>query len=344
MPTAADAFSPLKLHFSNFSIEILDQSKRRRLTETRKFFPDAMFDECLIEREYQQIPPAPHAYSGFGAIPNDAEDLLLLLRLFRPGDVAFVSLSIEKAGSPPSKQYPYRAISNSVFNSSRPFRIDLADVPEFEVMASSLKSSASWNSSWFSVARRWFLYGGAKEFNPNFESDVDRVADNMAALEATFVPKSDLFVQRQLKERAVRLLGLSDEETKATKKILTRFYKIRSTLVHGSPVSGEDLAYLQNRELWREFEKLVRDLLRAALLKICDVDLTGWRSECGQWLGRILSVVTFFCSARDEGIGSRFYCGSKTDLFCCTNDWKLGCSSGRGWKKERIRWSYGPVS
>jgi hypothetical protein len=74
---------------------------------------------------------------------------------------------------------------------------------------------------------------------------------------------------------------LSGEETKATKKILTRFYKIRSTLVHGSPVSGEDLAYLQNRELWREFEKLVRDLLRAALLKIPadDVARTAYLSK-----------------------------------------------------------------
>src|ERR1700733_3393022 len=74
--------------------------------------------------------------------------------------------------------------------------------------------------------------------------------------------------QAVTKPRAVRLLGLSGEEAKATKKILTRFYKIRSTLVHGSPVSEEDLAYLQDRERWQEFEKLVRDLLRAALLKI----------------------------------------------------------------------------
>ncbi len=118
------------------------------------------------------------------------------------------------------------------------------------------------------VARRWFLYGGAKEFNPNFESDVDRVADYMAALEATLVPKSDQFVQRQLKERAVRLLGLSNDEATATKKVLTRFYKIRSTLVHGSPVSDDDLSYLQDRERWREFEQIVRDLLRAALLKV----------------------------------------------------------------------------
>jgi hypothetical protein len=106
MPIAADAFSPLKLQFNDFSIELLAQGKHRRLEYARSFFKCAMFDECLIEREYDVIPPAPHAYSGFGAIPNDAEDLLLLLRLFRPGDLAFVSVGMHKPGSQPVVQYP----------------------------------------------------------------------------------------------------------------------------------------------------------------------------------------------------------------------------------------------
>jgi hypothetical protein len=267
-PLRADAFSPLKLQFSDFSIELLDQGRRPRLESARKFFPDAVFGECIIEREYEAIPPAPLAYSGFGAIPDDAEDLLLLLRLFRIGDLAFVSLSIEKPDSPPSMQYPYRAISNNVFNSTRPFRIDRSDVTKWEALASSLRSSASWNSSWFKVARRWFVYGGAKEFNPNFESDIDRVADYVAALEAILVPKSDQFIQRQLKRRSVRLLELNEKDASTTKKLLTRFYKIRSTLVHGSKVSDEDLSYLRESERWQEFEQIVRDLLVAAVLNI----------------------------------------------------------------------------
>jgi hypothetical protein len=44
----------------------------------------------------------------------------------------------------------------------------------------------------------------------------------------------------------------------------------------------------------------------------------------------ILSAVTFFCFARDEGIDSRFCYGSKTDLFCGTSAWNLGYSSCRG--------------
>jgi hypothetical protein len=274
-PIPGDPFSPQKMEFSDFSIELID--KQNRLNYARNFFKDAMLGECLIEREYQSIPPAPYAYSGFGAIPNDAEDLLLLLRLFRPGDLAFVSVSIEKHGSPPAIQYPYRAISDLVSGAStRPFTLNESDIAPWEALTSSLKSLASWNSLWFKVARRWFIYGGAKEFNPHIESEVvgdfdgeiDRVADYVAALEAILLPENDLFIQRRLKERAVRILGLMDEKVSPTKKLLTRFYGIRSTLVHGSPLSNEDLSYLRDRQRWLEFEQLVRDLLVAALRNV----------------------------------------------------------------------------
>jgi hypothetical protein len=137
-------------------------------------------------------------------------------------------------------------------------------------------SSASWNSPWFKVARRWFLYGGAKEFNPyieseatgDFDGEVDRVADYVAALEAALLPENDLFIQRRLKERAIRILALDDEKASLTKKLLGQFYGIRSTLVHGNRLSSDDLSYLRNRQRWLEFEHLVRDLLVAALRNV----------------------------------------------------------------------------
>jgi hypothetical protein len=276
-PTAGDAFSPLRLQFSNFSIELLDQGKRPRLEYARQFFRCAMFGECLIEREFDAIPPAPDAYSGFGTLPNEAEDLLLLLRLFRPGDLSFVSLSMQKPGSQPSIQYPYRVISNLVSGfSARPFIFNRPDVMAWEAFAPLLKSAASWNATWFKVARRWFLYGGAKEFNPyiesgavgDFDGEVDRVADYVAALEAVLLPENEMFIQRRLKKRAVRILGLADGKAMSTERLLARFYGIRSTLVHGSPLSNDDLLYLRDRQRWREFEELVRDLLVAAVRKV----------------------------------------------------------------------------
>lgn len=261
-----DFTSPLRLQFSDFSIEYLHQGNRRRLDNARKTFEDAMFGECLIEREYQSIPPMPEAYSGFGAIPNDAEDLLLLLRLFHPGDLAFVAVGVEKQGSSPARQYPHRVISNLVNASTRPFTLNQAETSQWENFAASLRSSESWNANWFQVARRSFLYGGGKEFNPNFESEVDRVVDYVTALEAALVPETD-FVGRRLKRRALGLLKLVDEEARATKKLLTNIYSIRSTLVHGGSLKSQ-LSLVQDRASWWDFEQLVRDLLIAALRNV----------------------------------------------------------------------------
>ncbi len=255
------------LHFSDFSVECLRQGRHQRLAYAREFFPEAMYEDYLIEREYQTIPPVAENWSGFGAIPSEMEDLLLLLRLYRSGDLAFIALSIQKAGSPPVKQYPYRAISSLVGRSTRQFRFNEADIPRWEGVADCLKSSPSWQSKWFEVSRRFFLYGGGKEFNPNFESEIDRIIDYITALEAALVPESD-FVGRRLRERAVRLLGLKGEPNDNTKRLLTEIYEIRSTLVHGSSLQSDQLSLLRNPDLWLKFEQLARDLIAAAVTTV----------------------------------------------------------------------------
>src|SRR5438128_1018061 len=79
------------LHFSDFRIE---EISGRGLIAAREFFPEATQNEWILVREYNTIPQAPEAWSGFGAIPNEIEDLLTLFRLFRRGDLAFVALQL----------------------------------------------------------------------------------------------------------------------------------------------------------------------------------------------------------------------------------------------------------
>ena len=82
------------------------------------------------------------------------------------------------------------------------------------------------------------------EFNANFPSEVDRVADYVAA--AALVPESD-FVSQRLRERAVKLLGLEADPARKTGKLLNQLYSIRSRLVHGSPLSEDQMLVLQDR-------------------------------------------------------------------------------------------------
>jgi hypothetical protein len=59
---------------------------------------------------------------------------------------------------------------------------------------------------WFSVARRFFLCGGAKEFNP-YIGELDRILDLSITLEAVLVFETE-FVNRLLRRRAISLLGV----------------------------------------------------------------------------------------------------------------------------------------
>jgi hypothetical protein len=73
--------------------------------------------------------------------------------------------------------------------------------------------------------------------------------DYTTALEAALVPESD-FVSRRLRERAVKVLGLSDDDANKVKSLLKDFYSIRSTLVHGSGlIAGSVIPLAEPRSL-----------------------------------------------------------------------------------------------
>lgn len=265
-----DFISPLKIQFSDFSVEYIADGNSRRLEYARRFFDEAMYGDCLIERAYETIPPLPEDFPGFGAIVLAPEELLLLLRLFRPGDLVFAAVKIEKVQGGELRQSslkPYRVISGIGGDSTRPFVLSKSDITTWEEFAATLRTSASWASTWFQVARRCFLKGSSEEFNANFPHEVDRVADYVAALEAALVPETD-FVSRRLRERAVKLLGLEGDASAALMKLLNEFYAIRSTLVHGSPLSEDQMSVLRDRDHWWEFEEGVRNLLVSALKNV----------------------------------------------------------------------------
>jgi hypothetical protein len=231
--------------------------------------------EWLYERTYQDSEVGTGVV-GFGRIPDDLADTLLLLRLFRPGDIIFTRHSIRDPSGQLSIQFPQRIAADITTTSF--FRFSQTDCDSWDAFKSELTTSQSWSSQWFATARRFFLYGGAKEFNLEW-NEVDRVVDYMIALEATLVPEHGFGIGQRLRNRAVSLLGLRDSAARDASRVLRDFYNVRSTLVHGSPLGDRHRNSLQQMS---EFELLVRRILVAALRQIPpDEDsrkqrLVGW--------------------------------------------------------------------
>jgi hypothetical protein len=247
-----------RLDFGWFTIERVGL----RYEELRESFSssDVNRDDWIFEKSYNVPPPGPPG-SAVGGIPNDIEDILLLFRLYKAGDIAFVKQAVIQPSGNSVVQFPYRAMNDLNSYSAVRFVFGSDECEQWNDFAMGVRESRSWNSTWFAVARRFFLYGGATEFNPQWD-DVDRIVDYATALEAALVPEMD-FSKRRMSRRAALLVSRDRAEQEAVLSIVKKLYDIRSNIVHGTPLSDKGRSWLIENCL--QIEGRVRQVLVAAV-------------------------------------------------------------------------------
>jgi len=165
-------------------------------------------------------------------------------------------------------QFPYRAMNDLNSYSALRFEFGNDECDSWKAFASAIVRSRSWNSDWFSVARRFFLYGSATEFNP-FWDDVDRIVDYVSAVEAAVAPEMD-FSRRRISRRSALLISKSATEQPNIIALMKQLYDIRSSLVHGTKLSSKSRDWLI--ENCGAVEIVVRQVLVAAVQTIPDND------------------------------------------------------------------------
>lgn len=241
-----------ELHFADFKLVKIESSFDYELERAKHLFPEASpsYEDWIYERSYGDS-------DGSDRISLDVEDALLLLRLFKNGDIFFVHPCIEYNDGSLSSQQPYPIMVYAL--STNRYKIEFEECATFDSFASEILSLPNWSSVWFKTARRFFLYGGGKEYNPNHDL-VDRIVDYMTTLEAILVPE-DRSVGCRLRERAASLLN-NDKIDIDVDGLLKDFYKVRSTVVHGGDISSfKDNVLIRNMD----FEDIVRKIIVKAL-------------------------------------------------------------------------------
>lgn len=228
---------------------------------------DVAPQDWVLEKTYIEPPLGPSG-SRFAPILRDVEDILLLLRLYRIGDISFVKQSIISPDGMPNVQSPYQAMNdlNSYVPPEYVFRIEPNDCDAWLPFADSIRGSRSWRSDWFSAARRFFLSGGAKPFNPG-RGEADRIVDHITALEAALVPEKD-YNARRISRRGAALVTSGDPvRADATGRFIKRLYDIRSRIVHGSALSEKNRRWLLDSSFENSLrmERIVRGVLRSAV-------------------------------------------------------------------------------
>jgi hypothetical protein len=189
------------LDFGEFTLNLIGL----RFRALREVFSsvDVNQDDWIFEKSYTQASLGPPPVDG---IPTDIEDILLLLRLYHGGEIAFIKLAITAPGGNRVIR-PYRAMNdlNSYVPEELQYTIESEKCGSWKPFADRVRESQSWSSDWFAAARRFFLSGGAKPFNPA-RDDVDRMVDYATALESTLVPERDYNVRR-ISHRAAALIS-----------------------------------------------------------------------------------------------------------------------------------------
>jgi len=246
------------------------------------------YGDYYIKRDYIETPQLYDQY-GRWMIPYDSEDLMLLLRLFKPGNINFVEQVFH---TPDGTWYqrPYPQVFSELHSSPR-YTLRMEECASFDTFFANTPTWPGWKSAWFKVSRRYFLWGSSKEFNIARERsenwELERILDFYTALEAALVPEDDGFVARRLRERAAKLLQLSTDAAKTLKKRFTELYRVRSSVAHGGirEHSEEEKNRKKNMlsNLMPAFEQDVRDLLKAAL-QYCPCD----ENNRLQWLKKSL--------------------------------------------------------
>jgi hypothetical protein len=130
------------LDFGEFTIDRV----ALRLEELREVFSsiDVNPDDWVLEKSYAQLPLGPPG-SPVGSIPNDIEDILLLLRLYKTGDISFVKQAIIQPSGDKSVQFPYRAMNDLNSYSSLRFTVELEDCQSWNDFADGIRKSQSWS-------------------------------------------------------------------------------------------------------------------------------------------------------------------------------------------------------
>ncbi len=216
------------------------------------------FEDCFYVRSYHEkswIAPQHRDH-----MIRDVEDAILLLRLFRRGELGVVSIVVTSDdGEGPSKLCWNPSMSPD--DAYPDYEFGQSDVEEWKAFSAPIRSGQGWNSAWFGTARRFFAYGAAIPVEEHW-GHADRYVYYSIALEAPLVPERDN-VGRRLRRRAAALLSLSKEEEIVSNHTLRDLYDLRSTTAHGRELSVDEKAILKNKR--QAFEDIIRRILATAV-------------------------------------------------------------------------------
>jgi len=173
---------------------------------------------AMIERKYQA--------ADDNEICDLIDELQLLFRLYKPGDIILDYIYIEKGNDPPSKIYRMAVISSLA--TTRLYHLGEGDIKNFNIFRESIKQRSGYKNKLFKHSLAYFELGVDKPLVDHIRG-LSKIVNYVIALEMLFlIDNKNFSISKLFKERIARFLN-----DKSLSGMLNDIYKIRSNIVHG---------------------------------------------------------------------------------------------------------------
>jgi hypothetical protein len=251
------------LDFGEFTLRLIDASNHQKAKDS--FQTDDMLEgDWAFTKKYSDESAGLLTDGIPQKIPQDVEDILFLLRMYKVGDISFYRQIFRPADGTVLVQSPYSFMNSLNRNSAFTSEFEPEECQRYIEYANGIRSAQSWTASWFNIARNYFMHGSSKEYLPQYP-EVERIVNYGTALEATLTPEQD-FTKNRFSNRASRLIAENDENPKKTIERMKELYNMRSTIVHGRALTQEQIDWLTDNAY--EIELSVRHVLSLGVQKI----------------------------------------------------------------------------
>lgn len=248
-----------ELDFGDFKIVSVQQGPEA--AKWRKKLECKEVPRVILIKEFRNYEMDDEDVSGFDKIIQSVDQLLLILRLFKSGDVMFCDHMIEDLVSKERALSLYTLGKPSFFN----YDFGQDEITNFNDFRKLITNKPGFNNPFYRFALDHFMTGVNKGFRYKIK-ELERIVDYITALESMFlIDNEPYFLRSTLGRRVSRLL--EDDETA---KIIKSLYDERSNIVHGGNIGLSAEKEIRKLERIRSLMPSFEDIIRKAFVKLLE--------------------------------------------------------------------------
>lgn len=205
-------------------------------------------------------------FSGFDRVYDSIWGLLLLFRLFKPGDIFFTDSLIEDEQS----QGRWIGLYNIGRPSASRYSFKADEIDKFNGFRRAIANSIGFRNKFIQFALEHFMAGVDKVFFYRNQG-LGRIVDYVIALESLFlIDNKKYFLRSTIAERVSKFMG--DEDAEA---LVKKMYDERSNIVHGNYVNREGTAWDVKKQEMKTLMDKYEVLMRNILIKLFDYNFSS---------------------------------------------------------------------